>query len=144
MFTTTLQKIVYTVCTGVFRECFFERSGRFRVFIDDFCRKICQNLSKFVKICQKFCQNLSKFVKICQNFSTCLQKFEKMCKFCQNFWQFLTIFAKFFFKKNKKIKIFFKKLFFFGTTYRKICSVHLEIFCRHTYIYILKNCQKKS
>ena len=69
LFTPTLQEIVYTVCTGVFRECFFERSGRFRVFIDDFCRKICQNLSKFVKICQKFCQNLSKFVKICQNFS---------------------------------------------------------------------------
>jgi len=99
-------------------------------------------LTLFETLCNMF--NQRENINFDQKKDPCLQKFEKMCKFCQNFWQFLTIFANFFFKKNKKIKIFFKKLFFFGTTYRKIYSVHLEIFCRHTHIYILKNCQKKS
>ena len=99
-------------------------------------------LTLFETLCNMF--NQRENINFDQKKDPCLQKFEKMCKFCQNFWQFLTIFANFFFKKNKKIKIFSKKLFFFGTTYRKISSVHLEIFCRHTYIYILKNYQKKS
>ena len=70
------------------------------------------------------------------------QKFAKICKFWQNFWQFLTIFCKFFFKKNKKLKKIYYKLFFFGTTSGKIKVKFVRIFYWHTDMYTIKICQK--
>ena len=72
-----------------------------------------------------------------------LQKFANFDKIFDNFWQF---FANFFFKKNKKLKKIYYKLFFFGTTSGKIKVKFVRIFCWHTDMYKIKmdpkNCQK--
>ena len=68
-----------------------------------------------------------------------LQKSANFDKIFDNFWQF---FANFFFKKNKKLKKIYYKLFFFGTTSGKIKVKFVRIFCWHTDMYTIKICQK--
>ena len=71
------------------------------------------------------------------------QKFAKICKFWQNFWQFLTIFCKFFFKKNKKLKKIYYKLFFFRHNLRENKSEICQNFLlTHRYVHD-KNLSKK-
>ena len=98
-------------------------------------------LTLFETLCNML--NRRENINFDQKKDPCLQKFEKMCKFCQNFWQFLTIFAKFFLKKIKKLKFFLKNYFFSAQPTGRF-AVYISKFSVDTHIYTSWKIVKKN